>query len=120
MKFIIRLVINALFILISPLVFSGVVVAGFWAALISVLFLGIVNAIIRPLLIILTLPINIITLGLFTLVINGLLVLLVSSFVKGFYVSGLGTAIGLSLFLWIGSWFSNYLVGDNKSEANHS
>ncbi|MFA6995029.1 MAG: phage holin family protein [Patescibacteria group bacterium] len=114
MKFIIRLVINALFILVSPLVFSGVIVAGFWTALVIVVFLGLVNAIIRPLLIILTLPINIVTLGLFTLVINGLLVLLVSSVVKGFYVSDLWTAVGLSLFLWIGSWFSNYLVSDNK------
>jgi putative membrane protein len=115
MKFIIRLLINALFLLIAPLIFSGVVVTGFWAAVITALFLGIVNAVIRPLLIILTLPINILTLGLFTLVINGLLVLLVSSFVKGFSVNGLGTAIILSLFLWIGSWLSNSLVSEEPS-----
>jgi len=115
MKFIIRLVINALFLLIAPLIFSGVAVAGWWAAIITALFLGLVNAIIRPLLILLTLPINILTLGLFTLVINGLLVLLVSSFVKGFTVNGLWTAILLSLFLWIGSWLSNYLVSEKKS-----
>jgi len=116
MKFIIRLVINALFLLVSPLIFSGVVVAGFWAALITALFLGLINAVIRPLLIMLTLPINILTLGLFTLVINGLLVLLVSSFVKGFSVNGLGTAILLSIFLWIGSWLSNALVSDQPAK----
>jgi len=115
MKIIIRLIINALFLLIAPLLFSGVAVSGWWAALVTALFLGIVNAVIRPLLIILTLPINIITLGLFTLVINGLLVLLVSSFVKGFSVSGLGTAIILSLWLWIGSWLSNALVAERRT-----
>jgi len=114
MKFIIRLLINAIFLLISPIIFSGVIVSGFWTAIVTALFLGIVNAIIRPLLIILTLPINILTLGLFTLVINGLLVLLVSSFIKGFSVNGLLTAIWLSLFLWVGSWLSNTLVNDNQ------
>jgi putative membrane protein len=114
MKFIFRLIINALFLLIAPLIMSGVAVSGWWAALLTALILGLVNAFIRPLLIILTLPINILTLGLFTLVINGLLVLLVSSVVKGFYVDGLGMAIILSLWLWVGSWLSNYLINDDK------
>jgi putative membrane protein len=114
MKFIFRLIINALFLLIAPLIFSGVAISGFWAALITALILGIINAVIRPLLILLTLPINILTLGLFTLVINGLLVLLVSTIVKGFYVDGLWVAIGLSIWLWIGSWLSNYLIDDDK------
>jgi len=112
MKLILRLIINALFLLVSPLIFGGVAVSGWWAAIITALILGIVNAVIRPLIIILTLPINIITLGLFSLVINGLLVLLVSSIVKGFFVDGLWTAILLSLWLWVGSWVSNYLIGD--------
>lgn len=118
MKLIIRLLINALFLLIAPLIFSGVAISGFWAAIMTALFLGLVNAVIRPVLIILTLPINILTLGLFTLIINGLLVLLVASFVKGFEVNGFWTAVGLSLFLWLGSWFSNYLVSDQvKNKA---
>jgi len=112
MKLILRLIINALFLLVSPLIFGGVAVSGWWAAIITALILGIVNAVIRPLIIILTLPINIITLGLFSLVINGLLVLLVSSIVKGFFIDGLWTAILLSLWLWVGSWVSNYLIGD--------
>lgn len=115
MKILIRLVINALFLLLASFIFSGVAVSGIWAALITAFFLGLVNAIIRPLLILLTLPINILTLGLFTLVINGLMVLLVSSFVKGFNVSGLWTAIGLSLWLWVGSWFSNALIKEDRT-----
>ncbi len=118
MKLILRLIINALFLLIAPLIFSGVVVSGWWAAIITALILGIVNAVIRPLLIILTLPINILTLGLFTLVINGLLVLLVSSIVKGFFVGGLWTAIGLSLWLWVGSWLSNGLIGGENLKTD--
>ncbi len=118
MKFIIRLLINALFLLVAPFIISGVVISGFWTAVITAIFLGIVNAVIRPLLIILTLPINILTLGLFTLVINGLLVLLASSVVKGFDVNGLWSAIGLSLFLWIVSWLSNELIGGEKAKVN--
>lgn len=113
MKLVLRLIINALFLIISPLIFSGVVVSGWWAAIITAIILGIVNALIRPLVVILTLPINILTLGLFSLIINGLMVLLVSSIVKGFSVSGLLTAIGLSLWLWFGSWLSNYLIDDD-------
>ena len=118
MKLFFRLIINALFLLISPLLLSGVAVSGWWSAVITALILGIVNAIIRPLIIILTLPINILTLGLFTLVINGLLVLLVSSIVKGFSVDGLWTATLLSLWLWIGSWISNYLISDQPKASN--
>ncbi len=114
MKLIFRLFINAFFLLIAPLVLSGVAVYGLWSALVTALFLGLFNAVIRPVLIILTLPINIISIGLFTLIINGLLVLLVSTIVKGFYVSGLWSAIGLSLWLWLGSLFSNYLINDSR------
>ncbi len=112
MKFIIRLIINAFLLLIAPFMFSGIAVSNLWAAIMTALFLGIVNAIIRPILVILTLPINILTLGLFTLLINGLLVLFVASFVKGFNVANLGAAIILSIFLWLGSWLSNYLLSD--------
>jgi len=119
MKIIIRLVVNAIFLLIAPLVFSGVIVSGWWAAIVTAFFLGLINAVIRPLLVLLTLPITIITLGLFTLVINGLLVLFVSSFVKGFYVGGLMSAIGLSLWLWIGSWLSNVLISDQSAPRSN-
>lgn len=114
MKILIRLFINALFLLAAPLIFSGVAISGFWPAMVAALLLGVINALIRPLIILLTLPINILTLGLFTLVINGLLVMLVASMVKGFYVDGLLMAIGLSLWLWVGSWLSNYLISDES------
>ncbi|MFZ4648952.1 MAG: phage holin family protein, partial [Patescibacteria group bacterium] len=86
----------------------------FFAALVAVLLLGVVNAIIRPILILLTLPINILTLGLFTLVINSLMVLLVSSVVKGFNVHGFLPALSLSLLLWVGSMVGSLIFKENK------
>lgn len=115
MKIIIRLLINAAILLVAPFIVSGMSIAGIWPAIVAALLLGIVNAVIRPLIIILTLPINILTLGLFTLVINGLMVLLVASFMRGFSVSGLWSAIGLSILLWLGSWLSNALIQEDNN-----
>jgi len=66
----------------------GVKFSGFWAALITSLVLGLLNALIRPLIILLTLPVNFLTLGLFTLIINAFLFWLASTIVKGFEISG--------------------------------
>lgn len=110
MYLIARLFLNAIVLLIATYFMDSIEVSSFYSAIMIALFLGIVNAIIRPVLIILTLPINILTLGLFTLVINGLLILFVSSFLKGFEVHGMWAAIGLSIFLWIGSWITNSLL----------
>lgn len=117
MKLIFRLLLNALFLLFASYVISGVHVNSFYAAVITAIVLGLINALIRPVLILLTLPINILTLGLFTLVINGLLVMFVASFVKGFSVDGFLPAIGLSLFLWLGSFLTNFLLKDDDGAA---
>jgi putative membrane protein len=106
----VRWVINALFLLLLAYILPGVGISGVYIALIVSLVLGIVNALVRPVLLVLTLPINVLTLGLFTLVINGLLVLFVSTFIKGFYVSGLGSAIAFSVLLWLCSWLTNWLL----------
>jgi putative membrane protein len=117
MKLIFRLLLNALFLLFASYVISGVQVNSFYAAVITAIVLGLINALIRPVLIVLTLPINILTLGLFTLVINGLLVMFVASFVKGFSVAGFWPAILLSIFLWLGSFLTNFLLKDDKGAA---
>jgi putative membrane protein len=109
-----RWLLNAFFVLLGSYFLSGVEVASFFSAMIAVLFLSIVNAIIRPILILLTLPINILTLGLFTLVINSLMVLLVASIVKGFNVSGFLPALSLSLLLWLGSMLGSLLLKEKK------
>ena len=115
MKILFRWLVNAGFVLLAPYLISGVVVANFYTALIAALLLGVVNAILRPILVILTLPINILTLGLFTLVINGLMVLLVASFVKGLTVDGFIPALYLSLFLWLGSLVANLLFREERA-----
>jgi Predicted membrane protein len=114
MKLIFRLLLNAFFLLFASYVITGVQVNSFYAALITAVVLGIINALVRPVLVILTLPINVLTLGLFTLVINGLLVMFVASFIKGFSVAGFFPAVLLSIFLWLGSFLTNFLLKDDE------
>ena len=95
MNTIIHWAVSAIAILISAYVLPGVNVDGFIAALIVAVVLGVINVFLRPILVMLTLPISILTLGLFVLVINGLLVMLAASIVPGFVVDGF-----LSAFLF--------------------
>ena len=91
-----------------PYVLPSVSIDSFYVALVTALLLGLVNTLIRPLLVIVTLPITILTLGLFTLVINGLLFWFVASFVQGFHVGGFWSAfwgaIVYSLISSVASW----------------
>lgn len=107
-----RWLINAGTLLGLAYLLHGIVVGGVVPALVAAAVLGIVNAFIRPLLLVLTLPLNIITLGLFTFVINGLMLWLVSALVPGFSVNGLLTAIIGSLLLSIISGILTKLVKD--------
>ena len=112
MKLLIRWFLNALTLLAIAYYLPGVAVSGFYAALIAALVLGLVNAIIRPILVLLTLPINILTLGLFTLVINGLLFWFVSTIVKGFAVAGFWPAFWGALILSVVSWAVSGIMRD--------
>ncbi|MCB9315021.1 MAG: phage holin family protein [Lewinellaceae bacterium] len=107
MRFLIALLINGLVIYACAAVFSGIQVAGYGEAVIAALLLAVVNFLLRPALILLTLPITIITLGLFLLVINGAMVLLADWMLDGFNVAGLGWAILLSIVLSIANFFNN-------------
>ncbi|MGO8989404.1 MAG: phage holin family protein [bacterium] len=105
MFFIIRLVINMVAILIISYLFPKMIwVDGFLAALVAAFLLGVANTIIRPVLVLLTLPLTLVTLGLFLLVINGLMLWLVSAFVRGFHVSGFWGAVLGSILISIVSW----------------
>lgn len=98
-------------ILVAAYVIPGVMVSGFFSALWVALFLAVVNVLLRPLLILITLPITILTLGLFTFVINAILVLLASSVIDGFQVSGFWTALFFSVVLSIVNCVLGMLVG---------
>jgi putative membrane protein len=105
MFFVFRLLIHMVAILIISYLLPGLIrVDGIWAALVAAFLLGIVNTILRPILIFFTLPITILTLGLFLLVINGLMLWLVSTVVKGFYVEGFWGAVLGSLLISFVSW----------------
>lgn len=97
----------ALSILITAYFLPGVAISGAWAALWLALFFSIINVTIKPFLVVLTLPINILTLGLFTFVINALMVLLASSVIKGFVVYGFWQALLFSIVLSIVSYILN-------------
>ena len=92
---------SAISILIAAYLITGVEVAGVWSALSMALVIGLLNILIKPLLVLLTLPINILTLGLFTLIINALIIMLASSIVKGFSVGGFINALLFSIVLTI-------------------
>ena len=95
---------NALALLAVANYVPGIHVAGFGSALIAAFFLGLVNALLRPLLLLLTLPVTVITLGLFIFVVNGALFWLVGSVLRGFVVdsfwSGVAGAVLYSIFSW--------------------
>lgn len=107
MNIVFKWLISASSIIISAYLIPNVTVASFWTALWLSLFLGIINVVIKPVLIILTLPINILTLGLFTFVINALLIILASSVIKGFQVDGFFTAMLFSMVLSIVGYILN-------------
>ena len=103
-----RWIVNAAALLLVAYLYPGVTVASFWAAMLAALVLGLVNALIRPLLILLTLPVTVLTLGLFLFVINALMFWLVAEIVSGFQVTGFWAAlIGsvlYSLITLVTSW----------------
>lgn len=105
MFFIVGLIINIVAILIISYLFPKMIwVDGFLAALVAAFLLGIVNTILRPILVLLTLPLTMVTLGLFLLVINGLMLWFVSALVRGFHVSGFWGAVLGSILISIVSW----------------
>jgi putative membrane protein len=98
---ILHLVLTATAILVVAQVVGGVQVSGFGAALIGALILGFVNAFVRPVMILLTLPLTIVTLGLFLFVLNAFMLWLVAALVPGFQISGFGAALLGSLLLTV-------------------
>jgi putative membrane protein len=102
--------INALALLVTTYLVNGIQVTGAPALFMAAALLGILNAFIRPIFIILTLPINIITLGLFTLIINGAMLWFVSLTIKGFVIQGFWPAVIGALIISIVSWLFNWLM----------
>lgn len=104
MKLLIAWLINAVALIAVAYLVPGISVSSFVTALVAALVLGLVNAVLRPVLVLLTLPVTLLTLGLFILVINGLLFWFVGSFISGFVVSGFWPAMLGAILYSIVSW----------------
>lgn len=111
--FILRVAIVALGLWLATKLLPGLHFDGPGVLLAAALLLGIVNAIVRPIAVILTLPLTLLTLGLFLIVINAGMVALVALLLGGFQISGFWTAVGASLIVSITSWVASGLIGNN-------
>lgn len=106
MEIIVNLILNALAVFVTAKLLSGVSLDNFGTAVVVAIVLALVNTFVKPILVFLTLPINILTLGLFMFVVNALIILLVDSLVSGFGVASFGWALLFSLVLsFVGSFF---------------
>jgi putative membrane protein len=118
MKLLLIWFLNALALLTVAYVLPGIRVDGFTAALVAALILGLINTLLRPLLILLTLPVTVVTLGLFLLVINGLLFWFAGSVLKGFEVSGFWIGVLGALLYSIFSSVLTMLVFQKDASSN--
>lgn len=101
MTFLLRILLTAVVVVFLANFLPGVTVEGYLTAIIVALVLALLNLIVKPILVLLTLPVTILTLGLFLIVINAIIILLVDAFVAGFQVSGFWIAVLFSLLLSI-------------------
>ncbi len=108
-----RLVITALGLWAAATIVPGMAIAGIGSLIVAALLLGLVNAIIRPVILILTLPLTLLTLGLFIFVVNGISLALVAWLMPGFTLSGLWAAILGSIVVGLTSWFASAFVGSS-------
>jgi len=99
MRIILNILVSAAAVLVTSRLLSGVTISGFGTAVVVAIVLGIVNGALAPLLLFLTMPINVLTLGLFTFVIIGALVMLTSALVPGFHVASFWWALGFAFVL---------------------
>ena len=107
----IRTLVVALGLWLASVLVPGIAVAGPWTLLGAALLLGIVNAVLRPLLVLLTLPVTVVTLGLFVLVINAAMLALVAWVFEGFTIAGFWPALFGAIVVSLTGWLASYLIG---------
>jgi len=109
--FLVRMLITSLGLWVASAIVPGLEIQGFGTLLGSAILLGFVNAVVRPVLVLLTLPITIVTLGLFLLVINAAMLGLVASLFKSFAIQGFISALLGSVIVSLVSWFASWFIG---------
>jgi putative membrane protein len=118
--FLLRLVITMLGLWVADQLLPGIEITGTGAVLVSALLLGLVNAVIRPILLILTLPLTVLTLGLFILIVNGISLGLVAWLVPGFHVAGLVSATLGAIIVGLTGWVASaFIGGSGRIERMH-
>ncbi len=111
--FFLRVAIVALGLWLATTILSGIAFDSPGTLLAAALLLGVVNAVVRPIAVILTFPLTLITLGLFLIVINAMMLGLVALLLSGFHIGGFWTAAGASLIVSLTSWVASGLIGNN-------
>lgn len=119
MTLILRILFNALGLILIAELFSGIEVNGVYTAIVAAIVLGLLNAIVRPVLLLLTLPITILTLGLFALVINGLLFMFAASFIQDFSVTNFWYALLGSLAMSVVSTLGSKFINAQPARPAH-
>jgi len=109
---VIRWLVSALALYLTSLIVKGIVIDGVAALLFAAITIGILNAVVRPVILVLTLPLNILTLGLFTLVVNAWMLWMASKVVVGFHVYGFWSAFGGWLLMSFFTFVINLLIGE--------
>lgn len=112
MGFVLRLIVNAAALWVAAQLVPGIVVAGLTPLLLAALVLGLINAVVRPILLVLTLPLTLMTLGLFIFILNAFCLWLTSRIVSGFVVQSFGAALLGALVVSIVSWLLTTFVSD--------
>lgn len=115
MRLVLTWIINAVALIVLPYIFQSITVDSFVTALLVAVVLGLINTLIRPVLVLLTLPVTVLTLGLFIFVINGLLFWAVGSFMPGFHVAGFWAGVFGAIVYSLISWALSSLLMPKKA-----
>jgi|AntRauTorckE6833_2_1112554.scaffolds.fasta_scaffold00096_4 putative membrane protein len=105
-----KLIITMAALFITSYILTGMSIQGLFSGFVAALILGIANVIIKPIFIVLTLPLTLITMGLFLFIVNGLMLWLAAAIVPGFFIAGFWTAFFGSIILSIVTWFLNSVL----------
>ena len=116
-KFLIRAVFAALGLWVASAIVPGVDVNNAGTLIVAAILLGVVNAIVRPIVFILTLPLTVVTLGLFLLVVNAMMIGLVAMFLGGFQVNGLIPGVLAAIVTGVASWIGGLALRDDRRPA---
>ncbi|KQW84200.1 phage holin family protein [Brevundimonas sp. Root1279] len=117
LRFIVQLLVTALALWLASEIVPGVEVLSTGSLLAAAFLLGLANAIVRPILTVITFPLTLITFGLFLLVVNAMVIGLVASLLGGFNIDGLGAGIGAAIVTGIVSWIAGWFIGPKPDRA---